>query len=175
MKRVNGRIIRGKKCLRCNGAKCPGCGWTGLRIEVDEPANQSKPKIKVGRFDLADRVLMRWQLDTPADCEEPVREYKLEGIKGAFDLAWPSVKLLCEIHGGTRSQRGKSRSHAGGRLTKDAEKARLAWFMDWNLLTFTDEDLRVGEGRVIETLVNAYRKLKRENACDSRARISDDI
>lgn len=75
-----------------------------------------------------------------------VREYKfMKSRKFASDFAWPELRILVEVEGGT---------FMGGRHTrpigyaKDCEKYNYAAMMGWKVLRFTAPMLRDGRADV---------------------------
>lgn len=66
---------------------------------------------------------------------QPVREYKfLDNRRFRFDLAWPELKMYCEIEGGVwmKTANGRSAGHAHPkRFESDCEKYNLATIEGW--------------------------------------------
>ena len=71
--------------------------------------------------------------------------------KWKADFAWPDIRLLVEIEGGTRS--GRSRHTKGEGFQRDCEKYNTAALLGWVVLRFTSEDVEMG--RALST-VEAY-------------------
>ena len=93
------------------------------------------------------------------DLRHVCREYRFDKTRRwRFDLAWPALRIAVEIHGGTRSARGRRNSHAGPKgLQRDLEKARGALFRGWRLLAYTDLDL---EEHGVALIVDEVRRLR---------------
>ena len=82
------------------------------------------------------------------------REYKFAAPDRRYraDFAWPTIKLLVEVEGGTR-QYGRHNRHDG--FEKDCEKYNAAALLGWTVLRFTSSQVNRGEAiSVIETYLH---------------------
>jgi very-short-patch-repair endonuclease len=78
----------------------------------------------------------------------PEREYKFHhSRRWRFDFAWPGLRLVVEVEGGTWA-RGRHTRGAG--FERDCEKYNAAALLGWRVLRFTTT--MVEDGRAIETL-----------------------
>lgn len=76
------------------------------------------------------QFLDAWLEHAPED-SAPMSQYKLEGIGGAFDFAWPLIKVAVEIYGyGGGHQRPE-------RQAADAAKIRAASALGWTVIPIT--------------------------------------
>jgi very-short-patch-repair endonuclease len=81
-----------------------------------------------------------------ADCRRcgltPVREYRFSPSRGfRADFAWPDVRLLVEIDGGTWT---RGRHNRGAGYTKDCAKGNHAVVLGFRTLHFTGAMVRNG-------------------------------
>jgi very-short-patch-repair endonuclease len=94
--------------------------------------------------DLSDVFISLWGDRIPV----PVREYHFHPIRRwRFDIAWPDVKLAVELHGAVFAMGRHSR---GAGMGKDCEKSNSAQMLGWNILTYTNVDLREKPEQIID-------------------------
>lgn len=73
---------------------------------------------------------------------EPVREHRgVEGRLFRSDLAWPALKVCCEVDGGEMLQ---GRHNRAGGMASDCEKANLLNAAGWFVFRFTGTMVRNG-------------------------------
>ncbi len=76
---------------------------------------------------------------------DPVREYQFcETRKYRADFAWPELKILVEIQGGTRSTKRTGHSTHEG-IRRDCEKSNLAQRLGFTVFKFTGDMVKRGE------------------------------
>ena len=85
--------------------------------------------------DLEDVLLaeIRWK-KLPEPTQEVAFALKKRGRRWRFDLAWPDVKLACEVEGGTWVA---GRPNRGSGFEKDCEKYNTAVIDGWRVLRVT--------------------------------------
>ena len=88
---------------------------------------------------------------------QPVLEHRFHDTRRwRFDLAWPDLKIACEIEGGvwmqTKTGRGKGHAHPK-RFISDIEKYNQAALLGWLLIRATPE--MVKDGRAVLWLQQA--------------------
>jgi len=86
--------------------------------------------------------LMAFQLRV-CDWPEPVREFHfIPGRKFRADFAWPGLKLLLEVEGGTWNG---GRHTSGKGFGTDCEKYNLASIQGWRVIRVTGEHIKSGQ------------------------------
>lgn len=81
-----------------------------------------------------------------------------------FDLSNRDLKIAIEVHGGEVFASGRKRSHAGGGLKGDCEKARAAALGGWLFLPFTGSDVKENLEMVVATVRAAIASRVRKGA-----------
>jgi hypothetical protein len=101
-------------------------------------------------------TLLRAKHDEPSHLvAELVTQLEIVGIEAAakefrfhpdrkwrFDLAWPSLLIAVEVHGGIHTG---GRHTRGGGFEKDREKMNEAQILGWIVLEVTGEQIRSGQ------------------------------
>jgi len=86
--------------------------------------------------------LMAFQIKA-CDWPEPIREYLfIHGRCFRADFAWPALKLLLEVDGGTWNG---GRHTSGKGFANDCEKYNLAMLQGWRVLRVTGEHIKSGQ------------------------------
>ena len=71
------------------------------------------------------------------------REYRFnESRRWRADFAWPELKLIVEIHGGTWTNGRHNRARG---LANDLEKSNAAQLGGWLYLAYTGDDVKSGK------------------------------
>lgn len=84
---------------------------------------------------------------------EPVVEHWFHPTRRwALDVAWPSLRVGVELHGGTWSN---GRHVRGGGFMRDRQKINAALLLGWRVFEFTPDMVTSGEAR--KTIVYAIR------------------
>lgn len=98
-------------------------------------------------------ALLTWQIQA-ARLPEPVAEYRFhETRRWRFDLAWPALRVACEIEGGTWIGGAHNR---GLRFESDAAKYNDAAIDGWLVVRVTSGMVSDGRGlRFIERALAA--------------------
>ena len=82
---------------------------------------------------------------------EPIRELVFAPPrKYRFDLAWPDLKIACEVDGGTWIS---GRHNRGSSIAKDYEKLNLAVVNGWRVLRFTTDQVKSGEAAAVLSIM----------------------
>jgi len=86
-----------------------------------------------------------------AGLPKPEREYRFDPTrKWRADFAWPALKLLVEVEGGTWMQ---GRHARGAGMRADAQKYNHAVLENWRLLRVTPDMIR--DGTALQTIERA--------------------
>lgn len=87
-----------------------------------------------------DLAFAMWAVGLPA----PEREYQFDpGRKWRADFAWPALRLLVEVEGGT-SEGNRGRHMRADGYQRDVEKYNAASIQGWRLLRFTRRQITSG-------------------------------
>jgi len=115
--------------------------------------NLRRPNISANKTDLADLLAQHL---SAMRLPRGVREYvALEGRKFRCDLAWPLLKICCEVDGGDRSF-GRHARAVG--MAADCEKANLLTLAGWRVFRFSGT--MVKNGQAIAFLERVFRCLE---------------
>ena len=91
------------------------------------------------------QFLDAWLEHAPED-SAPMSQYKIEGIGGAFDFAWPLCMIAVEIYGYGAGGMGGGHQRPG-RQAADAAKIRAATALGWTVVPITSTCLGSREKR----------------------------
>jgi hypothetical protein len=85
---------------------------------------------------------LAWQVKV-AKLATPVREFRFAPPRRfRFDLAWPTLKVACEVQGGVWTN---GRHTRGAGAESDAEKLTLAALGGWKVLVVTGKHIASGQ------------------------------
>jgi very-short-patch-repair endonuclease len=99
-----------------------------------------RTNVTLNKTDLADLLAMQISgLRLPRG----VREYEgaIPGRRFRLDLAWPTLKMCCEVDGGDRMQGRHNRAQG---MAADCEKANLLTLAGWKVFRFTGSQVKSG-------------------------------
>lgn len=82
-------------------------------------------------------------------------EHKFHQVRDwRFDVAWPSLKVAVELHGGTRSG---GRHVRGDGFQGDCHKVNAAVIRGWRVLAYTSDDVRKRPQAVVREVLEVLR------------------
>ena len=90
---------------------------------------------------------LAWQIKA-AGLPQPCPEYlAIPGRKFRFDFAWPEIKLLVEVQGGTFAK-SKTGHSSGLGINRDCEKTVLAQLAGWRVFPLDEKHITSGKALV---------------------------
>ena len=111
------------------------------------------------KSELEDKFAFDWRL-LHSDLPKPIVHYRkaIPGRRLELDFAWPSVKVGCELQGGTWAE-GEKRGHTRGSMyEKDCEKTNLLMGQDgWRVFWLTTTMLKAEPERWLGMIADLLR------------------